>query len=43
VVIRGAKVKFTGRKLSYHDLTVNARNDIYLGYDQYHLLKHSSC
>jgi coenzyme F420-0:L-glutamate ligase / coenzyme F420-1:gamma-L-glutamate ligase len=42
VVIRGAKVKFTGRKISYRDLTVDARNDIYLGYDQLHLLKHFS-
>jgi coenzyme F420-0:L-glutamate ligase/coenzyme F420-1:gamma-L-glutamate ligase len=42
VVIRGAKVKFTGRKISYRDLTVDARNDIYLGYDKLHLLKHFS-
>jgi coenzyme F420-0:L-glutamate ligase len=43
VVIRGAKVKFTGRKLTYRDLTIGVRNDIYFGYDQPHLLKHSSC
>lgn len=42
VVIRGAKVKFTRRKLSYRDLTVGVRNDIYFGYDQPYLLKHSS-
>jgi coenzyme F420-0:L-glutamate ligase len=34
VVIRGARVKFTRRKLSYRDLTINIRNDIYLGFDQ---------
>jgi F420-0:gamma-glutamyl ligase len=42
VVIRGAKVKFTRRKLSYRDLTVGVRNDIYFGYDQPYVLKHSS-
>jgi coenzyme F420-0:L-glutamate ligase len=41
-VIRGASVKFTKRKLSYKDFTIDLHNDIYLRNFQQDFLKHFS-